>query len=104
MTQTAKLFGFGSYFAKGQAAANDIDLLLVHQAVDRASIEFAILCKKVIRATIPMAHVVMLSNCEESELDFIYRSNAVYLTDIKREHACEQIATLSESLVYPYHQ
>lgn len=102
--QTAKLYGFGSYFEKGLAVVNDVDLLLVHRNVGRASIEFAIRCKKIIRVTIPTVHVVMLSDCEESELDFICQCNAVYLADIKDELVCEQIVALGESLVYPYRQ
>jgi hypothetical protein len=98
MTHTATLFGFGSYFAKGPTFANDIDLLLLHRNVGRNSIEFAISCKKIIQVVIPAAHVVMLSDSEESELDFLRRSCAVYLAEINDYCASEQIVALSESI------
>lgn len=102
MTHSATLFGFGSYFAKGPAFANDVDLLLVHRNAGRDSIEFAISCKKVIQATIPAAHVIMLSDSEECELDFIRRSNAVYLTEIDDQRPSKQIAALGKSIMRPF--
>jgi hypothetical protein len=99
MTDTAVIFGFGSYFAKGSTRASDVDLLLLHRNVGRDSIQFAISCKRLIRAAIPAAHVVMLSANEERELDFIRRSNATHLADIDEIFASEQIATLCRPFV-----
>ena len=100
VTLTATLFGFGSYFAKGPGVPNDIDLLVIHRIVSRDSIDFAISCKKLIQSMIPAAHVVMLSDGEESELEFLRRSGAVHLAEIEDGRASEQIEALSKSFAH----
>lgn len=99
MTNTATLLGFGSYFVKEPKQANDVDLLLLHRNVERDSIEFAIACKKLIRAVLPTAHIIMLSDEEERELGFIRRSSAVHLLDINDAFAPEQIARFCSQFV-----
>jgi hypothetical protein len=99
MTHTATIFGFGSFFRKGPGFANDIDLLLLHRTVDFESIEFAIGCKKMIRGTLPKAHVVMLSDAEERERDFIRRSSAVFLAEIESDLASGQIVAFSAAIL-----
>jgi hypothetical protein len=81
VTQRLKLFGFGSFF-HSEIAARDIDILIVHAQLRPDSIQLAIQCKSVIKATIAKAHVVMLSEQEQRDLKFLDRSKAVWLTTV----------------------
>jgi hypothetical protein len=99
MMETATLYGFGSFFQKDSTCAGDVDLLILHQNVGRDSIEFAISCKRMVRAVLPQAHVVMLSGGEERELEFLRRCNAVYLGPVVSDFAREQIVALTREIV-----
>jgi hypothetical protein len=82
MTQSIQLYGFGSFFSNDSPKHRDIDILIVHERIDPESVAFALRCKRVIVSSIPNAHLTILSNAEESELNFIQRSRACFLGTI----------------------
>jgi hypothetical protein len=94
LTQTAQIYGFGSFFNEGRTTAEDIDLLLVHDSVERGSIDFAITCKSHIRALTPHAHIVLLSVSEERELAFLLKSKAILLGAVSSVETLSQLSTL----------
>jgi predicted nucleotidyltransferase len=96
VTQTAKLYGYGSFFRGDRALAKDVDILVLHETVERASIELALLCKASLRAIVPRIHVVMLSEQEERELGFLAKSDAVLLGEVSSASASQQIYALTQ--------
>ena len=79
MTETAKLYGFGSFFRETGSKAKDVDILVLHRTAEHSSIGFAIKCKAMLRARIAKADVVMLAEEEEQEIGFLDRSKAIFL-------------------------
>lgn len=79
-----KIYGFGSYF-KGSEIFNDIDLLIVHESLDRDSCLDAIRLKIEIIARIDKADIVLLSMAEETQFNFIKVASAIPLV------VCESI-------------
>ena len=75
------LYGFGSFFNVGKATS-DIDLLIIHKDISKKSCEEAIELKKLILAKVPNADVTMLSDKEESEMNFKEISRAKLLGSI----------------------
>nr|WP_162623900.1 hypothetical protein [Paracoccus saliphilus] len=89
----SSIFGFGSFF-KEENAFNDVDLLIVHEDSSAASCRLAILCKKRLVELMDRAHVTMLSEKEEQQLDFIQKSGAVEIgqvVDLTAEAEIERI-------------
>jgi hypothetical protein len=82
MTQSIQLYGFGSFFSSGNSKYKDIDILIVHEAIDPESITFALRFKSIIMRCIPNAHLTVLSKGEEKELKFIRCSGARFLGSI----------------------
>ncbi|MBD9509921.1 hypothetical protein IB265_24405 [Ensifer sp. ENS10] len=81
LSQSVKIYGFGSYFTN-PGSAGDIDLLILHSNVGLASSHFAIACKQRLRFAIPRADITMLSAAEEVQLAFIDKARARLLGDI----------------------
>lgn len=92
------MYGFGSRFSSLRRDNSDIDVLVVHNDKEAASIQFAILCKRLLTKAIPTAHVTMLSVDEERELCFRQKSGAVLLGDVVEKHVERDISKLAESI------
>ena len=104
MTQSVKLYGFGSFFSSLPSAARDVDILIVHERVDSASIDFAIRCKMIFGHFLPTAHFTILSESEDIELSFIQQCNARMLgrvTDIEPDAQLAKLARLVELCMGP---
>lgn len=91
--QGIRLFGFGSFFGK-KPTAKDIDLLLVHSDLSDESIDLAIRCKSLMKARVPGADIVMLSEPEERSFRFIERSDARFLGVITDKNALAHVDSL----------
>ena len=76
-----KIYGFGSFF-KGAETFNDIDFLIIHQSISKASCKAAIDCKRMILKGIKNSHISMLSAKEECSIQFIKESNALFLCEV----------------------
>jgi hypothetical protein len=98
MTEVVTLYGFGSFFASAVSAPSDIDILIVHDRVDPASIDFAICCKRKLRHFLPSAHFTILSESEEHELSFIQRCSAIMLERITDAEPDLQLGSLALAL------
>jgi hypothetical protein len=98
VTETAKLYGFGSYFKDGRSAANDVDLLVLHRNTGAASVEFAIFCKSLLIDLVPGAHIVMLSEEEEREVDFKRQCLPVLIGVLVEGAGWEGVRALVESI------
>jgi len=96
--QSLKVYGFGSFFLQRTRPARDIDLLLLHRDVGLPSVEFAIRCKSLITAIMPYTHIVMLSEAEECDLDFLGRSNGLLLRKISDARLSSQIERLAAEI------
>lgn len=86
LTHSVDVYGFGSTFAQkeaSKAAANDVDLLILHQGIDLASCRFAIECKRHLQNSITRTHITMLSNTEERHCQFIKTAQAVRLGTVR---------------------
>ncbi|HAS1313044.1 TPA: hypothetical protein I4D15_23040 [Enterobacter bugandensis] len=70
-----KIYGFGSFF-QGAETFNDIDLLIIHDSNDYTSCLDAISLKMELISKFDNAHITMLSNSEEFQLNFIEKSEA----------------------------
>ena len=99
LIQSVRVWGFGSFFVEGSISARDIDLLIVHEDLSRASIEFVIRYKSFIVATIPKAHIVMLSTQEEANVEFVTRSKATFLGTSSDEDIPTQIRDLTTRIL-----
>ncbi|WP_441367547.1 hypothetical protein [Acinetobacter lwoffii] len=80
--EVLKLYGFGSFFNNGKSIS-DIDFVIIHRNTSRESCEEAISLKQLIVVKVPNADVTMLSEKEESEMNFIEISRAKLLGSIK---------------------
>src|SRR5713101_4938233 len=99
MRESVTLYGFGSFFSSAASAPRDIDILIVHERVDPASIDFAIRCKTILKDFLPTtAHFTVLSESEEQELTFIQRCNAIMLEQVTDIEPDAQLANLASSL------
>lgn len=78
MSESLTVHGFGSFF-RNVCDARDIDLLLLHRSTDPISCEFAIRCKAYLEHVLPTADIVLLSQNEEQEIQFLAKSKAVVL-------------------------
>lgn len=78
MTPRASVLGFGSFF-RADENYNDVDLLVVHDDNSTPSCHLAIRCKQHLVDAISGAHVTMLSENEERQLNFTRSSNAIEL-------------------------
>ncbi|EHH2451565.1 hypothetical protein MPV89_004454 [Vibrio vulnificus] len=92
----AEVYGFGSFF-KGALTFNDVDILIVHNSTSFESCKDAISLKKCLVARIDKLSVTMLSKSEESELDFIAKASAKYLSSYNGGNLCEVIAAVKNS-------
>lgn len=79
--EVLKLYGFGSFFNIGKSTS-DIDFVIIHRNTSRQSCEEAISLKQLILVKVPNADVTMLSDKEESEMNFIEISRAKLLGSI----------------------
>ena len=86
MSRTAKIYGFGSYFA-GNVSYNDIDILVVHESGEAASCRHAIACKRYLQNRIPKLDIVMLSQGEADGIGFLRSCDGLYLGRASEEHA-----------------
>lgn len=98
MTEAVKLFGFGSFFSNEASVPRDVDILILHERVDPASIDFAIRCKSVLSGLIRGAHIVILSECEERELVFLQRSNGKMLGRVTNADLGMQLENLASAI------
>jgi len=94
VTETVALYGFGSSFAGRATLTSDVDLLIVHEDHSARSLRVAIGCKKLLRAAIPSADIVMLSQAEERDHDFLRKSCATFLANISPEQISEYVAMI----------
>ncbi|MDH6234923.1 2-phosphoglycerate kinase [Mesorhizobium soli] len=85
VTRSVTVYGFGSAFAD-VAAANDVDLLIIHPETNAASCELAIRCKHHLAEHIARVHVTMLSASEEAHFQFIKRARALGLGIVRNSH------------------
>lgn len=99
MSEVVRVYGFGSYFT-GTDKPRDIDLLMIHKSVDKASCEFAITCKCMLIRHLPMADIVLLSEQEAEQNCFIARSSAVPIGHIESEEVAEQVSSLVQSIKF----
>jgi len=83
--RSVSIYGFGSFFASGVSVPGDVDILIVHERVDPESIDLALRCKARLAASIPAAHLTILSEPEEREMDFIRRSKATFLKQLRAD-------------------
>jgi hypothetical protein len=83
-----RVYGFGSYFMYG-TGSRDVDLLIIHSALDIASCRFAIRCKRLLSASINYGDFTVLSETEEAELRFLSRSHCIALGEVW-PHSVEQ--------------
>ncbi len=83
---TVSVYGFGSYFS-APTTANDIDILIVHESLDRTSCEFAIFCKSRLHKLLAHLHVTMLSAKEEQDAYFIATAQAYLLGAVSKNDA-----------------
>lgn len=97
MTCSVTVYGFGSAFGD-TGAANDVDLLIVHHGTEPASCQFAIGCKRQLAGSVARAHITMLSDGEEAQLQFIKTARAVGLGTVREDHFDGDLTTLVASL------
>lgn len=97
MTETIAVYGFGSFFT-GDADPQDIDLLLLHRSSDDESCQFAIDCKAAIKSALPNADIVMLSQSEADDLQFLTRAKAVALGELYHDNLGTQARALVSML------
>lgn len=98
MTRSVTVYGFGSAFGE-TAAANDLDLLIVHQGADCASCQLAIECKQRLSDRFARAHVTMLSDSEEKHFQFVKTAHAVYLGIVREDYIDSDVVALGAA--YP---
>ncbi len=77
------IYGFGSFFGENQGEARDIDVLLLHENISDVSARVAIDCKILLRKFVPNVHIVILSKKEENEFDFIEKSHAKLISEVR---------------------
>lgn len=95
--QCLKVYGFGSFFACGDRP-NDLDLLLLHRSTDAASCQFAVNCKTKIMLILPTADIVMLSESEADDHQFLMRSGAIALGELNSEALDAQVQALANRI------
>jgi hypothetical protein len=95
LTETVTLYGFGSHFGNGAAPSRDVDLLIVHEDIGTASVQFAILCKQRLTEALPSVHVTMLSAQEERQLGFRKRCEAKLLGFVAEESLANGISAIT---------
>jgi len=91
------LYGFGSYFDESRSH-NDIDLLIVHDSVDRKSCLNAISLKKHIAQEIRTADISILSKSAELEFDFIGKSKATLTFEFEGEYRESMFSEISKAM------
>lgn len=91
------LYGFGSYF-DDSCSHNDIDLLIVHDSIDRKSCLNAISFKKHIAKEIRIADISILSSSAELEFDFIVKSKATLIFEFEGEYKEFMFREISKAL------
>lgn len=75
------IYGFGSYF-NGRAEYQDIDLLILHESIDKKSCTLAINLKEVLSTQLNLSHISILSKSEASQLSFIEKSNCILIGSV----------------------
>ncbi len=88
-----KIYGFGSFF-HGAETFNDIDLLIIHDSNNYTSCLDAISLKMEFISKFDNAHITMLSNSEEFQLNFIEKSGAFpigFYFQAKKEDIVDEI-------------
>ncbi|WP_444924375.1 hypothetical protein ACJJH9_03855 [Microbulbifer sp. DLAB2-AF] len=93
------LYGFGSYFNDSQSY-NDIDLLIVHDSIDRKSCLNAISLKKHIAQEIRFADISILSKSAELEFDFIMKSKATFIFEFEGEYRKSMFSEISKAVLF----
>jgi hypothetical protein len=91
--EIVKVYGFGSFF-KNPNEAHDIDLLLLHENSSEKSCQFAIACKIGFSSKLPRPHITLLSVAEEYQNNFIEKSNATLLGEIREQVFEADIASI----------
>lgn len=99
-TEGLKIYGFGSFF-RGAEIFNDIDFLIIHTSIDKTSCKVAIECKKLILKKIKKSHITMLSHQEEESLNFIKKSNALFLGIVETFNIETELDFLLNKRKYP---
>lgn len=94
--RSVTVYGFGSAFGTADAA-QDVDLLIVHNGTDQASCLMAIQCKRHVAASVARAHITMLSDVEEAHFHFVKTARAVCLGTIREGHITGDLVTLSSA-------
>lgn len=97
MTESLKIYGFGSFFA-GEPNPRDIDLLLLHRSTDRGSCQFAVACKALIKTLSAAADVVILAQDEAASLRFFDHAKTVLLGEVRFDHARADTVDILEAL------
>jgi len=91
------LYGFGSYFDDSHSH-NDIDLLIVHDSIDRESCLNAISLKKHIAQEITNADISILSKSAELEFDFVVKSKATLIFEFEGEYRESMFGEISKAV------
>lgn len=96
--EQAFLYGFGSFFRK-KGIFNDVDLLIIHNNTSYSSCQFALSCKKQLLSIICNADITILSQSGERQLEFLKKSNALYLGNVNESSLFRDIdCILSQKL------
>lgn len=93
-----KIYGFGSFF-KGAETFNDIDFLIIHQSISKASCKAAIDCKRMILKEIKDSHISILSTKEECSIQFIEKSNALFLCELFASSMERDLSNLLDKVI-----
>lgn len=95
--QNILIFGFGSFF-KGVSKYRDIDILIIHPSSDYDSCKRAILYKQLFLSQIDKVSVTMLSASEEVYFEFVNKSSAVFLGEIRENRFEEDILRIIDKI------
>lgn len=87
------VYGFGSAYS-GAKGARDIDLLLLHESIDRNSCQLAIACKRGLSKRVPEADITMLSAAEEKHLRFLETASAVHIGTLRADQLEDDLRIL----------
>lgn len=89
--ETLKIYGFGSFF-RGAKIFNDIDFLIIHETFSKFSCQAAIKCKYLIFNELKDSDISILSIKEENSLNFIIKSNAIFLGEVNTSDMRKDLA------------
>lgn len=93
-----KIYGFGSFF-RGAKIFNDIDFLIIHETFSKLSCQAAIKCKYLIFNELINSDISILSIKEEKSLNFIIKSNAIFLGEVSTFDMKKDLAYILDNKV-----